>query len=111
MRQLKAENWWMATGGGGEYEAFGGEVAEAEVAEDDLGGVEEVEGAAEVAAEEEGLGLHVDVSRVVGEGGDFVGEEDGRRVQVLAHAVPHHSAELLYIFLHHVSSESEWERN
>lgn len=83
------------------YEAFGGEIAEAEVAENDLRGVEEVEGAAEVAAEEESLGLHVDVGGVFGEGRHFVGEENGRGVEVLAHAVPHHSPELLYLFLSH----------
>lgn len=66
-----------------------------------------MEGAAEVAAEEEGLGLHVDVGRIVGEGGDFVGEEDGRRVEMLAHAVSNHPAELLNLFLYHVSSASE----
>lgn len=85
------------------YEALGGEVAEAEVAEDDLGGVEEVEGAAVVAAEEESLSLHVDVGGVVGEGGNLVGEEDRRRVEVLAHAVPHHSPKLLDLFLPHFS--------
>lgn len=57
-------------------QALGGEVAEAEIAEDDLGGVEEVEGAAVVAAEEKGLGLHVDVGWVRCECGDLVGEED-----------------------------------
>ena len=64
-----------------EYEALGGEVAESEVGEDDFGGVEEVEGAAVVAAEEEGLGLHVDVGGVGGEGGHLVGEEDGGGVE------------------------------
>lgn len=60
-----------------------------------------MEGAAEVAAEEEGLGLHVDVGGVFGEGSHFVRKENSRRVQVFAHAVPHHSPELLYLFLSH----------
>lgn len=60
------------------YEAFGSEVAETEVAEDDLRGVEGVEGAAIVAAEVEGLCLHVDIGRIGCEGGHLVGEEDGR---------------------------------
>lgn len=57
-----------------------------EVGEDDFGGIEEVEGMAVVAAEEEGLGLHVDVGGVGGQGSHFV----GGGVEVLAHAVPHH---------------------
>lgn len=61
-------------------------------------------GAAEMAAEEEGLGLHVDVGGVVGEGGDLVGEEYRRRVEVLAHAVPHHPSKLLDLLLSHSSS-------
>lgn len=72
-----------------------------EVGEDDFGGIEEVEGMAVVAAEEEGLGLHVDVGGVGGEGGHLVGEEDGGGVEVLAHAVPHHSSKLLHLFLPH----------
>lgn len=66
------------------YEAFSSEVTESEVAEDDLRGVEYVEGAAVLAAKEEGLGLHVDVGGVAGGGGDLVGEEYGGGVEVLA---------------------------
>lgn len=61
----------------GDYEALGGEVTEPKIAEDDLRGVEEVKRATVVAAEEESLSLHVDVRRVVGESGYFIGEEDG----------------------------------
>ena len=84
-----------------ENQAFGGEIAEAQVAEDDLRGVKEVEGAAEVTAEKEGLSLHVNVSGIAGECGDFVGEEDGGRVEVLAHTVSDHSSEPLYLFFPH----------
>jgi hypothetical protein len=48
-------------------EALCGKVAEAEVTEDDFGGVEEVEGTAVMAAKEERLCVHIDVCRVVGE--------------------------------------------
>lgn len=85
-------------------QAFGGEVAEAEVAEDDLGGGEEVVGAAVVAAEEEGLCLHVDVGGVGGGGGDLVGEEDGGGVQMLAHAVADDASESLDLLLRHRDS-------
>lgn len=86
-----------------EYKAFGGEVAETEVAEDDLGGVEGVEGAAVVVAEVEGLGLHVDVGRVGSEGSHLVRKEDGGRVQMLTHAIPNHASKLLHRLLFHLS--------
>ena len=56
------------------------------------GGREEVESTTEMPAEEEGLGLHVDVGGIGGGGGDLVGKEDGRGVQVLANAVAHDPA-------------------
>lgn len=87
-------------------QTLGCEVAEAEIAEDDLGGVEEVEGAAVVTAEEQRLGLHVDVGGVGGERGDLVGEEDRRGVEVLAHAIPNHSSQLLYLFFPHSSGRT-----
>ena len=54
-----------------------------------------------VAAEEESLGLHVDVGGFVGESGDFVGEENAGGVQVLAHAVAHYPTQLLYLLFSH----------
>lgn len=69
-----------------------------------------MEGAAVVAAEEEGLGLHVDVGGVGGEGGNFVGEEDGGGVEVLAHAVTHYAAEFLDLFLPHFLQHSHYLR-
>jgi len=60
-----------------------------------------VVGTTVVAAEEESLGLHVDVGGVVGESGDFVGEENGGGVQVLAHAVAHYPSQLLYLLFSH----------
>lgn len=60
-----------------------------------------MEGAAEMAAKEQRLSLHVDVGGIVGEGGNLVGEEDGRRVEMLAHAVTHHSPQLLHLFFPH----------
>ena len=87
-----------------EYKAFGGEVAEAEIAEDDLGGVEEVEGAAVVAAEEESLRLHVDVSWIGSEGSHFIRKKYGRGVEMLAQAIPHHSSQLFYLFFSHLHS-------
>lgn len=63
-----------------------------------------MEGAAVVAAEEKSLSLHVDVGGVGGKGSDFIGEESGGRVQMLAHTVPHHSSQLLHFFFPHLSS-------
>ncbi|BAS83155.1 Os03g0236983, partial [Oryza sativa Japonica Group] len=82
-------------------EALGCEEAEAEVAEE-LGGVEDVERAAEVAAQEERLREHVDVGGVPRGRGHLVGEEDGGRVQVLPDAVPHHPAQPLHRLLPHL---------
>lgn len=85
----------------GDYEALGGEVTEPKITENDLRGVEEVKRATEVAAEEESLSLHIDVGRVVGESGDFIGEEDGGGVQVFADAVANHASDLLDFFFSH----------
>lgn len=87
--------------GGEAHEALGCEEAEAEVAEE-LGGVEDVERAAEVAAQEERLREHVDVGGVPRGRGHLVGEEDGGRVQVLPDAVPHHPAQPLHRLLPHL---------
>lgn len=56
--------------------------------------------AAVMATKKQGLGLHVNVGGIVGEGGDLVGEEDGRGVEVLAHAVPDNPTKLLYLLSH-----------
>lgn len=94
-------------GGGGvegseqPYEALGGQESEPEVAEQ-AGIVEEVERAAELAAEEECLREHVDVARVARGRGHLVGEEDGRLVEVLPSAVPHHPAQPLQRLLPHL---------
>lgn len=95
--RLRAMTLWRL------YQAFGGEVTEAEVTENDLGGIKEVEGAAVLAAKEEGLSLHVDVGGVTGGCHHLVGEEYGRRVEVLAHAVAHHPSQRLYRLLPHLS--------
>lgn len=84
------------------YEALGCEVAEAKVTEDDFGGVEEVKGTAVVAAKEESLCLHVYIGGVVGEGSNFVGEENCGGVEVFADAVPHYSSKLLDLFFPHL---------
>lgn len=60
-----------------------------------------MEGAAEVAAEKKSLSLHVNVGGVAGECSDFVSEEDGGGVEVLAYTVSHHSSEPLYVFFPH----------
>jgi len=83
------------------YEALGGEESEPKVAEQ-AGIVEEVERATEVAAEEERLCEHVQVGGVPRGGGHLAGEEDGRRVQVLPDAVPHHPAQPLQRLLPHL---------
>lgn len=83
------------------YEAFGSEVAETKVAEDDLRRIEEVEGAAVMTAKVERLRLHVYIGRVRRNRRHLVGKEDRRRVQMLAHAVPDHSPELLYLLFPH----------
>lgn len=61
-----------------------------------------MEGTAVVAAKEERLRLHVDVGGVGGEGGDFISEEDGGGIEVFAHAVAHHTTELLDFFIPHL---------
>lgn len=86
------------------YKAFGSKVAEAKVTEDDLRGIEKVEGASVVTAEIQRLCLHVYVRRVRRQRRHLVGEEDRRRVQMLAHAVPDHSPELLNLLLPHSSA-------
>lgn len=60
-----------------------------------------MEGATVMAAEEEGLSEHVDIGGLFGKGGDFIGEEDRRRVEVLGDAVSDHCAELLGFLLSH----------
>lgn len=61
-----------------------------------------MEGTAVVAAKEERLRLHVDVGGVGSEGGDFISEEDGGGIEVFAHAVAHHTTELLDFFIPHL---------
>jgi len=61
-----------------------------------------VEGAAVVTAVEECLCLHVDIGGVSGEGGNFIGKEDGGGIEVFANAVAHHTSELLNFFLPHL---------
>lgn len=82
-------------------EALGGEESEPEVAEQTRI-VEEVERAAELAAEKECLREHVDVARVPRGRRHLVGEEDGRRVEVLPGAVPYHPAQPLQRLLPHL---------
>lgn len=60
-----------------------------------------MESATEVAAEEESLSLHVDIGGIIGNGGDFIGEENGRRIKMLANAVSNYAAEFIYFFFSH----------
>lgn len=60
-----------------------------------------MEGTAVVAAEEKSLCLHVNVGGVVGEGGDFIGEEDRGGVEVLTDAISYYTSKLLDLFLPH----------
>ena len=83
------------------YKALGSEVAKSRVTEDDLGGIEEVKRTTKMASKKEGLRLHVNIRRVLSESGDFVGEEDGGGVEMLAHTVPYYTSELLDFFLPH----------
>lgn len=83
------------------YEALGSKVTKSEVAIDDLGGVEEVEGSSIMAAEKESLSQHVDIGGLLGKGGNFIGEEDGGGVEVLGDAVPHHRTKLVRLLLSH----------
>lgn len=62
-----------------------------------------------MTSKKEGLRLHINVGWVLSERGDFVGEEDGGRVQMLAHAVPDYASELLDFFLPHFHGGS-WRR-
>jgi len=57
--------------------------------------------------QEERLRLHVDVGGeggdfIGGEGGDSIGEEGGGGIELFAHAVAHHTSELLYFFFPHL---------
>ena len=61
-----------------------------------------MKGTTVMAAKEEGLSLHVDIGGIIGKGSDFVCEEDGRRVEVLANAVPHNTSKLLNFFPPHL---------
>lgn len=45
-----------------------------------------------MAAEEESLSLHIDIGGIGSNGGDFIGEEDGGGVEMLAHTVPNHTS-------------------
>lgn len=58
-------------------------------------------GSSIMAAEKESLSLHVDISRVIGKGSDFISEEYGGGVEVLGHAVPHYPTKLFYLFFSH----------
>lgn len=64
-------------------------------------GVEEVECAAVVSAEVERLRLHIYVGRVSRHRGHLVGEEDRRRVEMLAHTVADHASQLLDLLFPH----------
>lgn len=65
-----------------------------------------MEGAAVVAAEVECLCLHIYVGGIGRDGCHLVGEENRRRVQMLADAIPHHPSQLLYLLFLHVSANS-----
>lgn len=93
------------------HKALSGEISETKVAKDDLRGIEEVIGAAVMAAKEESLSLHVNVGWVIGEGGDLISEENGGGVEVLAHTVPHHSPKLLDLLLSHSRSTKKKKMN
>lgn len=54
-----------------------------------------------MATKEESLSLHIDIRWVIGESRYFVGEEDGRRVQMLTDAVSNHASDLLNFFFPH----------
>lgn len=61
-----------------------------------------MKGTAIVASKKEGLSLHVNVGGIVGESSNLIGEEYCGGVQVLADAVTHHSAQLLYLLFFHL---------
>lgn len=54
-----------------------------------------------VPAKEESLRLHVDIGWIGCESGDFISEEDGRGVKVLADAVSNNASQLLNFFFSH----------
>jgi hypothetical protein len=60
-----------------------------------------VKSATVMAAEEKSLSLHIYVRWVIGKSCYFVGEEDGRRVQMLTDAVSNHASDLLNFFFPH----------
>uniref|UniRef100_A0A803PM20 Reverse transcriptase Ty1/copia-type domain-containing protein n=1 Tax=Cannabis sativa TaxID=3483 RepID=A0A803PM20_CANSA len=63
-----------------------------------------------MTVEVESLSIDVNIDWVIGEGDDLIREENGRRVEMLAHTILHYSTKLLDLFFSHRSEPGKTKK-